>query len=278
MDIWHILTIIMAVATAGSLILACFAYFRPRKRQKLLYQTSGIQYFEKDDYSLPSDAVMTFRGQEVARLAKTLIILWNGGTDVLRGEDIVQNDPIRISLPEGSTILSYSTIGETNIGNRVSTDIRVNYENELVVAYEYFNPNDGLIIQVLHDAKQRDPIVSGSAKGLSEGPRGLGSIVLNDFENPRRRRRRRILRRLMLLIGLLMVSWGVLLAVSSVVGNQTWLPTNTIWLFSEEKDVYLAILIIVAGLLYMAIPSYEYWTNRRRYPKPLGKLLQTQDE
>ena len=208
MDIWQILTITMAIATAVSLIVACISYYKPRKRQKLLYQTTTIQYFEEDDYTLPSDAIMTFQGQKVARLTKAMLILWNGGIDALRGEDIVQHDPIRISLSATGKILDYSIIGGTNDGNRVVVQIPSHSQNELIVTYDYLNPNDGAVIQVLHDAKQRDPTVVGTAKGLSEGPRGLGAVVHYHLDIPRRKRRWRFLLRFMLVMGLLCVLLG----------------------------------------------------------------------
>ena len=79
MGIAEILALIgVFIAVIGG-IFAILAYFKPRKRQKLLYQTSGIQYFEEQEFALPSDFIMTFQGENVERLAKTMLILWNGG-------------------------------------------------------------------------------------------------------------------------------------------------------------------------------------------------------
>ena len=277
MDIWGILTVIMAVVTAISLILAYFAYFKPRKRQKLLYQSAAIQYFEENDYTLPSDVVMTFEGQKVARLAKAVLILWNGGTDVLRGEDIVQHDPIRIRLPTTGRILSSTIVGATNETNRVLAEVLSQTQNEVLVTYDYLNPNDGVVIQVLHDAKQRHPIVVGEAKGLSERPRGLGTVNLYDLEVPRKRRRRRILMRVMFSAGLVFLVLGILRAVVLLLDDQEWISYDVIWLFTDERSFSEAVFIMVFGLVYLAMPFYEFLTNRGRYPKSLGRFLLLQD-
>ena len=149
-------------------------------------------------------------------------------------------------------------------------------QSELIVTYDYLNPNDGVIIQVLHDAKQREPTVVGTAKGLSEGPRGLGTVVHYDLDIPRRRRRRRFLLRFMLVVGLLCVLLGGLQAMSLIVPDINPSLADAIWLFAEEKELFAAVLIIVSGLVYLSLPLYEFWTNRRRYPKFLDRFLQSQ--
>ena len=274
MDIWKILTIVMAFVTVASLILALFTRYRPRKRQKLLYQTSGIQYFEEGDYALPSDVTMTFRGKKVMRLAKTTFILWNGGTDVLRGEDIIAHDAIRICLPSNGTILNHSIVAETNKANLVVTKPKLDASNELTITYEYLNPNDGVVIQVLHDTDQREPVLIGTAKGLSEGVEGLGTVILRDAEMPLRRRRRLLLIRFLFVAGLITALLGSAQIVSLIFGYQgSWLA-DYIWLFSERRNFFKAALIVIGGVAYMSLPFYEYWTNRRRYPRSLGMFLQ----
>lgn len=278
MGIAEILALIGVIITVIGGSFAILAYVKPRKRQKLLYQTSGIQYFEEGDYALPSDVVMTFQGQKVARLAKTTFMIWNGGTEVLRGEDIVEHDPIRVSLPSDGTILSYSLLGGTNEGNRTNAEIRSCTLNELIVKYDYLNSGDGMVIQVLHNTKQSDPNVIGAAKGLAGGPQALGSVILYDHEMPRRRRRLRFLIRFILLIGFVIALLGTLRALSLFLGGQIGLIDDIIWFFSEKRDFYEVAWMISAGFLYMSIPLYDLWTNRRRYPRSLGVFLQAQGD
>ena len=51
---------------------------------------------------------------------------------------------------------------------------------------------------------------------------------------------------------------------------------DAIWLFAEERELFSAVLITVSGLVYLSLPLYEFWTNRRRYPKSLDRFLQSQ--
>ena len=277
MDIWRILTLSMAVVTVFSLILAAFAYYKPRRRQRLYYQTAAIRYFEKDDYTLPSEVVMTFRGREVSRLTKATLVLWNGGAEVLRGEDIVAHDPIRMSVETPGSILNYSIVGGTTAGNRVRATIGQDAQNELYLEYDYLNSEDGVVIQVLHDSRQIHPLVDGAAKGLSGGPRGLGTVELFDGEISPKQRRRRWMFRITLVLGLLIFLPSTFLVSVLVLGNESWLPSDWTWLFDDDVSLSGTIAMAATGLVYTAVPLYEFWTTRRRYPKSLARLLQLND-
>lgn len=257
------------IAVIGSLF-GVLAYIRPRKRQKLLYQTSGIQYFEEQEFALPSDFVMTFQGENVERLAKTTLILWNGGTDVLRGEDIIVDNPIRIRLPEERRILRNRLIGESGQSNRMRIEEILGKTNELAISYDYLNIDDGAVIEVMHDAKEHDPTIIGAAKGLSGGPKGLGNVTFHDIEKPERKRTRRALM-------IVMIAGIMSLTISGV----SWVSRIPSWsAFGEvlpSVGSYSIVLVLgFLGLIYTIMPTYVFWKNRRRYPKSLRRFLQTQ--
>lgn len=271
MDIWQLLTL---VATAICLYLAWIAYYRPRKRQKLQYQTAAIQYFDEDDYALPSDAAMTFRGENVACLAKAKLIFWNGGTDVLRGDDIVKHDPLTIKLPTAGKILSLSIVGAPNEGNLVRVALPPNSQGEILLTYDYLNPGDGAVIQVLHNSKQRHPVLVGAAKGLSGGPRGLGTVTFQDSKMPKRLLPRRTMYQAMFSVGLASVLLGILRTIPILLDDFSWIPSAIAWLFGGSKNLYLTTMLIILGLAYMSLPLYEFVTGRHRYPKSLRPFVQ----
>ncbi|MXX90691.1 MAG: hypothetical protein F4213_14845 [Boseongicola sp. SB0677_bin_26] len=268
MDIWQLLTF---VATGICLYLAWIAYYRPRKRQRLQYQTAAIQYFDEDDYALPSDAAMTFRGESVARLAKARLIVWNGGTDALRGDDIVKHDPLRIRLASPGKILSHSIVGTPNEGNLVSADERPGSQGEILLTYDYLNPGDGAVIQVLHDSKQRAPVLAGAAKGLSDGPQALGTVTLHDIKASKKRRNAL---RTMFALGLVVLLLGVIRTVPLSPDDYSRMPSAIAWLVGDERNLYLSTMLIILGLAYMSLPSYAFVTGRPRFPKSLRRFVQ----
>ncbi len=93
-----------ASLAAGVVGIVIGVRLRPRRRQRLVYQMTVMRYFDKADYALPDYAEMSYEGTEVERLTKATIILWNKGTDALRGEDIVESDPIRLSVGKGRKV------------------------------------------------------------------------------------------------------------------------------------------------------------------------------
>ena len=266
----------MGVVTIISLVIALFSYYMPRKRQKLQYQTASVQYFEEEDYTLPSEVEMSFRGERVTRLAKAMLIVWSGGTDVLRGEDIVQQDPLTIKLQGTGKILSYSIVGVTSQGNRVLVNMRTDSQSEILFTYDYLNPGDGAVIQVMHDSKQRDLCLVGASKGLSGGPQNLGAVMHRDFEVPRIQRILRLQRMLLLLmfgIALAILLWGVFRTIPILLDDYNWIPRSANWLFGDKGGKVEAVMTLVLGIVFLSLPVSEFARTRRRFPKSLERFL-----
>ena len=191
------------------------------------------------------------------------------GTDVLRGEDVIVEDPIRIHLPEKSRILRNTLIGVSNQSNHVHIKEQSWMSNELIIKYDYLNIDDGAVIEVMHDGKQYDPIIIGAAKGLSGGPKGLGGITFHDIEKPEGKRYRLTLM-IMMIIGVLFVTMS---GIGWVSKSQYWPSVGE---FLPNFVGYNLIVVLgIGGLLYMIMPTYEFWKNRRRYPKSLRRFLRT---
>ena len=149
---------------------------RPRRGQRLVYQMSVMRYFDKADYALPDYAEMSYEGTEVERLTKATIMLWNKGTDALRGEDIVESDPIRLSIGEGGRYLDVEIERTSDESNGCVATVRPKRRHEVELGYEYLNPGEGMRITVLHDGVNAEPQVLGRAKGLAAGPESWGVV------------------------------------------------------------------------------------------------------
>ena len=266
----------MAVVTIISLAIALLSYYMPRKRQKLQFQTVSVQYFEEEDYILPAEVEMSFRGERVTRLAKALLIVWNGGTDVLRGEDIVQQDPLTIKLEGTGKILSHSIVGVTSQGNRVLAIMRTDSQSEILLTYDYLNPGDGAVIQVMHDSKQRDLFLVGASKGLSGGPQSLGAVMHRDFEVPWIQRILRVQRMILLVMfvfALAILLGGVFRTIPLMLDDYTWIPHYASWLFGDKGGNSETVWMLVAGIGFLWFPISEIAKTRCRFPKSLERFL-----
>ena len=151
----------IVVGIAGSLV----AYFRPRIKKRLACQMTYTCYFREDEYRLPKDAKFTFQDEDVARLTKTTIVLWNKGTEELYGKSIDAGDPICVSFSEGDRILSHEFVTCTRESTAPDA-VRGIADHELRLYYDYLNPGDGFALEVVHDSADSLPEVKGSVKGL----------------------------------------------------------------------------------------------------------------
>ena len=133
-----------------------------------------MRYFDKADYALPDCAEMSYEGTRVERLTKVTIVLWNKGTDALRGEDIVSSDPIRLSIGEGGRYLNVEIEQTSDESNCCVADVRPKGMHEVILGYSYLNPGEGMRVTVLHDGVNAEPNVLGRAKGLAAGPESWG--------------------------------------------------------------------------------------------------------
>ena len=175
--VMHFNTVSLIIGIAG-LSVAAFAYFRPRRRSRLVYQMALLRYFDKNDFTLPEYAEMTYEGIEVERLTKVTVVLWNKGTDTLHGKDIVRSDPIRLSVPEDTRILEVEIAKQTREANKCIVQQNPPGGHDVVIRYDYLDPGDGLALNLLHDGATPLPEILGTATGLGDGPDSFGVVHL----------------------------------------------------------------------------------------------------
>lgn len=180
-------TVSLAIGIAG-LSVAAIAYFRPRRRSRLVYQMALLRYFDKDDFALPDYAEMTYEGTEVERLTKVTVVFWNKGTETLRGKDIVRSDPIRLTFPEGTRVLDVEIAKRTREANKCAIQHHPPGSRDVVICYDYLDPGDGLALNLLHDGATPLPETLGTATGLGDGPDSLGVIHLESSVGKRAKR------------------------------------------------------------------------------------------
>ncbi|MCY4058154.1 MAG: hypothetical protein OXG44_09145 [Gammaproteobacteria bacterium] len=239
----------LAVGIAG-LGFAALMYWHPPKRTRLAYQTAIGRYFEQSDYALPSEAAMTFQGRKVERLSKATIVVWNRGTEVLRGADIVAADPIRLSIVDGR-ILSHRVIKATDAANDFQLEPVADAGQELVIHYDYLNPGDGAVVELMHDGTGTS--VVGKARGLKGEPENCGRIVPGSAATFVRYFR-------------LALSLGGPIVTMALVWGLVLTP--------ESRSDIEMILVFLTLTVCFAVASFgdvaSIWRRRRRHPKSLS--------
>ena len=193
---------------------------------------------------------VTFKGSVVERLTKTILIFWNNGTEVIDGKDIVASDPIEIAFYSGDNILSYRILKRTKDANKVIVDKSWLSDNALLLSLDYLDPNDGVVLEIIHDSEEKYPKITGTIKGLPKGFVDQGEVYENEATKIRKRRR---MYSLTIAMGLAMLIIG-------------FVPSD---IFFTTKRPPSSALFIILGILYAGVPAFLLWFHRGKYPKQL---------
>lgn len=250
-----------AIGLAG-LVVALILYRASIIGARPVCQRRGIRLIGPDLKALPQEVEIRFRGQVVDRLTKTLLIVWNGGKALLRGVDIVADDPFRAEFSKDAQVLQVRVLKTTRVTNKFSA--RRDFEaNRVLFEFDYLDPRDGAVVEILHTDEKRYPQLAGTIRGVPKGVVDLGRVpsqLTRDLPPPLNRRR---------------LFYGLVLTVSLLaIAGAALLPDAALhWLFQNGRVENLARLrkaFWVVGLLYGAPPVLQILLTRRRFPKTLN--------
>ncbi|WP_421277569.1 hypothetical protein [Aeromonas veronii] len=250
-------------------IVGIFSYRISKSAPKPSYQRSSLRLIGREEDNLPNDVAVTYKGNVVERLTKTTLILWNNGTETLDGSNVVEKDPLSISFESEDKILSYKVLKETKDTNAFSVHELPGCQNKLLFTFEYLDPDDGVVIELLHDSAQKYPKISGTIKGLPEGFIDQGRVLEQkniNLKGPLKiiLDRPKLIFGAAIAVGLGMVIFGIL--PNEVRGYIAELLSES----STQKTIdQQPLFFVVFGLFYAAPSAFLLWSRRKKYPKQL---------
>jgi hypothetical protein len=218
-----------------------------------VYQFQALRLIEKEERALPEEVEIHFKGRDVPRLTMTHVFLWNSGTATIDGKDIVIDDPLRLEFSEGAEVLRVRICKATREINKFKAMVNQNSPNEVVCHFDFLDAKDGVVIEVLHTAKERYPEVKGTIRGVPKGILDWGSLLSfwnhglsMPLKNPRT------------------ALFATLLIGASMVAIGSFSPPETLFAITAFRW-----FILVFGLIYVSLSLLLLWLNRRRFPKYL---------
>lgn len=242
-----------------SILIALYLYAKSIKRPRLsLHIQAGrmISWGTLDE--MPKGISVIFEGEQVPRICRSVVRIWNSGSATLDQSQMAPADPLRIKLSQSnSRFLFHSKIKENNPANNCQLE-HSDQANELLVAFDYLDPGDGIAIGILHTDKSPKPEVHGSIKGshmrmISGDPNALN----------------RGISRSMPYVAKFIVGFGILLLTLSITIPQNKF-TEAISKLSTQSDSPLVNQpLIFIGALYLILGAALMYGNRRKYPKSL---------
>lgn len=152
------------VVAIVSLIYAYYVGQRDRKIKHLYYSLVSTSVIADRKTIFPKLEI-SYNGKQLDNLTVTKIRMKNIGTEVLRPNDIANNDPIKFSVvSDGAILLDFGLSYTSDLNNNFA--ISQIDEQVMEVKFDYIEPGDMANFEILHTGKDSQAVVvSGTVVG-----------------------------------------------------------------------------------------------------------------
>lgn len=144
-------------------VFSIYTYKVGKERRVLLFKKSEIDIIGGSQSALSDRIEIRFDGNAIPRVTKTTFWIWNEGNRTIDGAAVAKSDPLRIEIPENSTLLE-STILASDDANDVSMIQATS--NATVIGFEFLEPKQGFKVTLIHTAKTNEAALLGTLKGM----------------------------------------------------------------------------------------------------------------
>jgi hypothetical protein len=244
-----------------------FLYYKSKIGSRPICQMRGLRLIGKEEQELPSEMKILYANSEVPRLTLTRIWFWNAGTETIEGSQVVQDDPIRFTFEKDDVILTANVAAHTRTINKCQISIPPERSNEAIVAFDFFDANDGVRIDLLHTSRNRYPIILGTIRGIPSGIKQLTTTSTSRFDV----KFMRILNQRTMMYGIALVL-GVITLIAGLLPDAWLTAIGDALLYSKNSTsshISTRIAFLIVGSLYTLMPLIALLSRRKRYPPAL---------
>lgn len=248
-----------------SFLITYFFYRKSQIRPSLSYQMQSFKIIEKSKQILPKEVKIFFGDNAVPRLTKTEVVLWNSGRTTFRENDIVVGDPLRLEFHKNTQILQARVTKSNRDANQFTSVIRANSPNVVDFNFNYLDPGDGVVIEILHTDKELYHKIEGTMRGLPKGAQDWGYIYLSPFYNTKAKYKslQSFIRLVTILFSIISIFLGSILAGLTKGSILIKPPAGKIPL------LIFGVCFLILGPLYIIVLLINIWFSRKRFPKSL---------
>ena len=156
----------LAFCTVAAFIFGIYSWFAGKRRREISYVSSSYRIVQKGKEKIP-DLTLLYEKEEIEELTISNYAIWNSGNEVIEEGDIVASKPLRIySDKESTKILDVTVLSESDETNGFA--IENIKDNSAELRFDYINPFEGVVIQVMHTGTKTGLRIEGKIKGGSE--------------------------------------------------------------------------------------------------------------
>lgn len=148
-----------AIGFVIALISLIYSFYITRRDRKIKSLFSSIMSTNliNDTEKVYNKLEIKYEDNLVSNFTVTKVLIKNIGTDVIRANDISQNNPLIITIvDENITMLDCNIVTTTNSNNNFVLSIIDQFH--ILIKFEYIDPNDSVVIQLLHTGKNSNSI------------------------------------------------------------------------------------------------------------------------
>jgi hypothetical protein len=255
-----------------------------RTGPKLSFQYTGQRLIDGGEALLPKNVVVEYDGKSVARLSLSQIIVWNDGEAAVRGQDIVDNDPLRFCFGNNAEILSVEIEKMTRKANGFAVNVHLDQSGCVVCTFGFLDRNDGALIRVLHTGQMTKPICFGTIVGLPNGIQFLGKVPVQPHRRLAQVQKREGFERALVESLLTTLKYRkFIFFVAGALGIAALLlaafPNLALLLGVKMPDSERMPLALFGGM-YGPLSLMILWMERRRFPSSLmpDEIAEDRDE
>ena len=165
---WLILSLLAIIGFILTIILA----IKGKKNRKVAFRKSPYGIIRNIDNELQGLDI-SYNSKIIDSLTITKFIIWNDGNIKLEETDFASAVPFAIEAEDDCKILNTSILYVSETANAFSIDFD-SKKNKIWINFEYFDPKDGIVIQVVHTGRFAGLNVIGKIKS--------GNKIKNDEE------------------------------------------------------------------------------------------------
>ena len=158
----------------ASIALALFLYWRSRISGIITCQSRDVSMIGGSNAVFPSEVEVRYRGTLVPRIISSTVWVWNAGKKTVRGTDIVAKDPLQLSF--SGEVLNVRIRKMSREVVQIKADISEEVNSKVRCGFEFLDPGDGDVLEVLHTGSDKTPECTGTIIGLPKGPQYLGHV------------------------------------------------------------------------------------------------------
>jgi len=153
------------------LVASAYFYFRSKEMPKPVWRTGRIPLIGSNTSLLPAAVDVRYHDVSVQSLSKTYIAFWNAGRKTIPGSDIVRGDPIRFRFAGECKVLDTRIIRRSR---EVNQAVLTHHDDEVQLDFDFLDPKDGIILEVVHTGIGIDVKCAGTIRGIPQGIKRVG--------------------------------------------------------------------------------------------------------